>query len=347
MPFSVSAGIGFIALFGIAVLNGIVLIEHLKELKDKGMTNMRELILKGTKDRLRPVMLTAAAAAMGFLPMAFSNGSGAEVQRPLATVVIGGLITSTMLTMIALPLLFEIFNNVTGVRFRPLRFIRAKPLTVLIVLILSTLNTFGQSKALSLDDAITLALENNKELKSFSLRIKEQESLQRTAFSLDKTMVFYGYDENNIAENGYPLKVFGVEQNFNFPTNYTLQNKANKINVSIASVEFEQKQQLLKKEVTQSYFDIIYILNKQKYYFTIDSLYKGLNSGAELSYKVGEISHLDLLNAKAKQQQISIALTKLNHDLNIAYQKLNGLMQYDSAFQIPMQEISLISVNQC
>ncbi len=126
MPFSISAGIGFIALFGIAVLNGIVLIEHLKELKHKGMTKMRELILKGTKDRLRPVMLTAAAAATGFLPMAISTGSGAEVQRPLATVVIGGLITSTMLTMIALPLLFEIFNNVIGIQLWPLKFIRRK-----------------------------------------------------------------------------------------------------------------------------------------------------------------------------------------------------------------------------
>jgi len=124
IPFSVSAGIGFIALFGIAVLNGIVLIEHLKELKVKGITNMRELILKGTKDRLRPVMLTAAAAATGFLPMAISTGAGAEVQRPLATVVIGGLITSTMLTMIVLPLLFEIFNNVIGFQLWPLRFIR-------------------------------------------------------------------------------------------------------------------------------------------------------------------------------------------------------------------------------
>ena len=83
MPFSVSAGVGFIALFGIAVLNGIVLIEHLKELQNEGMTNMRELIFKGTKNRLRPVLLTAGAAAMGFFPMAISTGAGAEVQRPL------------------------------------------------------------------------------------------------------------------------------------------------------------------------------------------------------------------------------------------------------------------------
>jgi cobalt-zinc-cadmium resistance protein CzcA len=124
MPFSVSAGIGFIALFGIAVLNGIVLIEHLKELQHSGNKSMQEIILQGTRDRLRPVILTATAAATGFLPMAISTGAGAEVQRPLATVVIGGLITSTMLTMIALPLLFEIFNNVTGVRFWPFRIIR-------------------------------------------------------------------------------------------------------------------------------------------------------------------------------------------------------------------------------
>ncbi|MBK5722159.1 efflux RND transporter permease subunit [Dysgonomonas sp. Marseille-P4677] len=111
MPFSISAGVGFIALFGIAVLNGIVLVEHLKELKHRGMKNVDELILKGTTDRLRPVTLTAAAAALGFLPMAISSSAGAEVQRPLATVVIGGLFTATLLTMVVLPILFKTFDK--------------------------------------------------------------------------------------------------------------------------------------------------------------------------------------------------------------------------------------------
>ncbi|GAB6122138.1 efflux RND transporter permease subunit [Dysgonomonas termitidis] len=111
MPFSISAGVGFIALFGIAVLNGIVLVEHLKELKHRGMKNVDELILKGTTDRLRPVTLTAAAAALGFLPMAISSSAGAEVQRPLATVVIGGLFTATLLTMVVLPILFKMFDK--------------------------------------------------------------------------------------------------------------------------------------------------------------------------------------------------------------------------------------------
>ncbi len=111
LPFSISAGVGFIALFGIAVLNGIVLIEHLKELKQSGIKNIDELILKGTTDRLRPVILTAAAAALGFLPMAISTSAGAEVQRPLATVVIGGLFTATLLTMVVLPILFKMFDK--------------------------------------------------------------------------------------------------------------------------------------------------------------------------------------------------------------------------------------------
>ena len=110
MPFSISAGVGFIALFGIAVLNGIVLIEHFKELKLQSRESLRSLVIRGTKERLRPVLLTASAAALGFLPMAISTSAGAEVQRPLATVVIGGLISATLLTVIVLPVLYTMFH---------------------------------------------------------------------------------------------------------------------------------------------------------------------------------------------------------------------------------------------
>src|SRR5690606_33406235 len=111
MPFSISAGVGFIALFGIAVLNGIVLLEHFKELKASGLTDPEELIITGTKDRLRAVILTASAAALGFLPMAVSGSAGAEVQRPLATVVIGGLVSATILTLVVLPVLYSIYEG--------------------------------------------------------------------------------------------------------------------------------------------------------------------------------------------------------------------------------------------
>ena len=111
MPFSISAGVGFIALFGVAVLNGIVMIAYFNKLEEDGITNVHDRILKGTIARLRPILTTAMVASFGFIPMAISQGAGAEVQRPLATVVIGGLISSTLLTLIVLPVLYGIFNK--------------------------------------------------------------------------------------------------------------------------------------------------------------------------------------------------------------------------------------------
>ena len=112
MPFSISAGIGFIALFGVAVLNGIVLIAEFNRLKKEGMTDLHDIVLKATSVRLRPVLMTATVASLGFLPMALATSAGAEVQKPLATVVIGGLISSTLLTLIVLPCLFIYFEKI-------------------------------------------------------------------------------------------------------------------------------------------------------------------------------------------------------------------------------------------
>ena len=111
MPFGISAGVGFIALFGVAVLNGIVLIAEFNRLKKEGETDLRKIVVQGTTTRLRPVLMTAFVASLGFLPMALSNGAGAEVQRPLATVVIGGLLIATFLTLFLLPMLYIIFEK--------------------------------------------------------------------------------------------------------------------------------------------------------------------------------------------------------------------------------------------
>jgi cobalt-zinc-cadmium resistance protein CzcA len=111
MPFSISAGVGFIALFGVAVLNGIVLIAEFNRLRKDGLTDLNAVILQGTQIRLRPVLMTAAVASLGFLPMALATSAGAEVQKPLATVVIGGLISSTLLTLLVLPCLYIYFER--------------------------------------------------------------------------------------------------------------------------------------------------------------------------------------------------------------------------------------------
>ena len=106
MPFTISAGVGFIALSGIAVLNGIMLISFINQLRTEGKS-LRDAVVEGTLTRLRPKLMTALVASFGFVPMALSTSAGAEVQRPLATVVIGGIITSTFLTLVLLPVLYE------------------------------------------------------------------------------------------------------------------------------------------------------------------------------------------------------------------------------------------------
>jgi len=107
IPLSISAGVGFIALSGVAVLNGLVLISFITALRDEGKP-LLEAIQEGALTRLRPILMTALVASLGFIPMAIATGTGAEVQRPLATVVIGGILSATLLTLLVLPLLYEL-----------------------------------------------------------------------------------------------------------------------------------------------------------------------------------------------------------------------------------------------
>ncbi|MEA3451093.1 MAG: efflux RND transporter permease subunit, partial [Bacteroidota bacterium] len=332
MPFSVSAGIGFIALFGIAVLNGIVLIEHLKDLHKSGMTNMKEIIIQGTKDRLRPVMLTASAAAMGFLPMAVSTGAGAEVQRPLATVVIGGLITSTMLTMIVLPLLFEIFYSVKKIKLFPFRVIRSKTLMIILLMIIPTFSIQAQTKELKLNEIIDTAINYNYEINAYRLNVDKTNIIKSSP--IDKTFISVSTDENNLAENNYPLNVLGIQQSFKFPTLYIAQNNAKKINVSMAEITLEIYKQKLKKEVSFCYYEIQNLLNKKIIYSHLDSLYVNLLNNAEIRYTKGDLSQLDLLAVKAKKQQTSLLIKNIDNDIEIYFQKLKTLMNYNEEFSI-------------
>ena len=242
MPFSISAGVGFIALFGIAVLNGIVLIEHFKELKKEGMTDKKERIILGAKNRLRAVLLTAAAAALGFLPMAISTNAGAEVQRPLATVVIGGLVTSTLLTLLVLPVLYSIFDSE---KKKKLQKAKGKTLPTVIVLFLLGFSAMAQQNPKTLEDLQQMALENNAGLKAASLQKEEANALIGSAFSFDKTTVFYEFDENNLAPNNEPLEVFGVQQGFLFPTVYFAEK-------NVKERQFEMQSSQLRTSKTQN-----------------------------------------------------------------------------------------------
>ena len=110
IPLSISAGVGFIALSGVAVLNGLVMLSFIRDLREQGRP-LNEAVMEGALGRLRPVLMTALVASLGFVPMALNTGIGSEVQRPLATVVIGGIISSTLLTLIVLPALYRLVHG--------------------------------------------------------------------------------------------------------------------------------------------------------------------------------------------------------------------------------------------
>jgi cobalt-zinc-cadmium resistance protein CzcA len=342
MPFSISAGIGFIALFGVAVLNGIVLIEHLKDLKKQGVNDMRERILRGTRERLRPVLLTASAAALGFLPMAVSTSAGAEVQRPLATVVIGGLITSTMLTMLALPLLYSVVDTIVKIRPWPPRIIRGGTV-ILVLLFLIPCGIFAQTgegmRMLSLEEALGIAVKNNSELKAYRLSSEESRALIRTSREVDPTTVYYHFDQNNVAENGYPIGVFGAEQRFDFPTVYSARKEAGNYSYEMSVNAWEKKQRELMREVTLAYYRVAYFRDRLLIYEQLDSLYQRLGKASQTGYEQGMTSYLEMLNSKSKKEESHFQKENAARDVQIAYEKMASIMEYDSLFVIPAKPL--------
>jgi len=343
LPFSISAGVGFIALFGIAVLNGIVLIEHFKELKHNGMDNMDELILKGTTDRLRPVILTAAAAALGFLPMAISSSAGAEVQRPLATVVIGGLFTATILTMVVLPILYKVFDKK---EFKKPKFKIHKNRTYLFLLLLFSSLSFSQNSNSELDNLVTKAIENNKGLKASQLQVDKMKANINVAYTFDKTNVYYNYDQNNLAVNNQPLKVFGVQQKFAFPTIYGAQKKLFNSEFEKEEATFNIKKSKLKYQVSNVYNHIVYLQNQEKLYHYLDSLYQNFSKASDRKFELGETNYLEKITAQAKFRKISTMLSQIDNDKKAQYELLQSLIQSDEVFNIKSTSIEpIISLN--
>ncbi|MFT7034427.1 MAG: cobalt-zinc-cadmium resistance protein CzcA [Cyclobacteriaceae bacterium] len=318
MPFSISAGVGFIALFGIAVLNGIVLIEHYKELKEEGFDDFKDLIIKGTVSRLRPVLLTASAAAMGFLPMAISTSVGAEVQRPLATVVIGGLVSATILTLIVLPVLYYSMNT---------KQIKIKPKLVILLLLMLPIAGYSQTPQISLEQAITTAKENNAQLRAQGVMVEKQEVLKGSAFDFDKTNVYYNYDESNIARNNQALKVWGIQQKFSFPTTYGLGRKLNEAKVELEKRQYAIDERVLEEQVSKSYYHITYLLQLEQQYLFLDSTYAQFSKAADRRFELGASNSLEQLTAKSQQNAISLQLSQVQKDLAIGYSTLQKWMQ--------------------
>ncbi|GIV36389.1 MAG: hypothetical protein KatS3mg032_0768 [Cyclobacteriaceae bacterium] len=330
MPFSISAGIGFIALFGVAVLNGIVLIGTFNQLEKDGVKDIFKRVFDGTKERLRPVLMTATVASLGFLPMALSTGAGAEVQKPLATVVIGGLITATFLTLFVLPLLYIIFNSKINIRKKG----KMKSVTTVIVLLLSVLsfNANAQNKKIiGVDEAINIALQNNGNIKAKDFEIKSAQSLKRTSGELPKLDFNAQLGQYNSIKFD---QSFQVAQTIPFPTLFGAKKQL--INAEVKGKELQSEITVLelKNQVRTYFYQIQYLQNNQKQLLYLDSLYNDFIKVAELRYKTGDTKKVEISTAQAKQGEINLLLKQNGVYLNNAYQNLQALMNTKEPFEV-------------
>ncbi|MCG2431078.1 CusA/CzcA family heavy metal efflux RND transporter [Aequorivita xiaoshiensis] len=324
MPFSISAGVGFIALFGVAVLNGIILIEHFKELKKEGMKDKNKLIVQGSKDRLRAVLLTASSTALGFLPMAISTGAGAEVQRPLATVVIGGMITAFILTLIVLPVLYSIFDS-DKVREPKKKLGKSIPITLL-VLFLGFSGT-AQQNPRTLQELKQMAFNNNAGLKASELQTEQANTLIGSAFSFDKATIFYEFDENNLELNNVSLNKYGLQQDFRFPTVYFAQKNVNQRQFEMQSNQHELQKRKIEGNVVAAYYQYQYEINRVNVYKRLDSLYQKFAHAAERRFELGETNYLEKITARAKQRQLETSFNQTKEDVLIAMEQLKTVVQ--------------------
>ncbi len=341
MPFSISAGIGFIALFGIAVLNGIVLIEHFKTLKTEGMQDINERVIQGAKDRLRAVLLTATAAALGFLPMAVSTSAGAEVQRPLATVVIGGLLTATLLTLVVLPVLYSIFSK-SPRKTGPGRAARHRLLLLGGLLLAAVVQ--AQQEPRQLESLLETAIQNNSSLQASSLRVDQARASIGTAFDFNKTSVYYHYDQNNLALNNRPLEVLGVQQEFMFPTRYFADRRVLKAGHTLAMDTHELQRMALEGEVRSAYYRLQYARERRETYRYLDSLYRQFTTAADRRYELGETNYLEKITARAKQRELQTLLMQSRQDVLQSEESLRLLVQAEAAFKVytpPMTKLTL------
>jgi len=318
LPFSISAGIGFIALFGVAVLNGIVLIGYFNQLKKEGMKNIKERITTGTRVRLRPVIMTAAVASLGFLPMAISTSGGAEVQRPLATVVIGGLITATFLTLIILPILYYWLEKWSERKTNRINVSKGGVLGILLILGLS-FSAQAQEQALDLDSAISMAITNHPNLKAASLEVEKNKSLQNLKYNLGTTDISYQGDGLVDRQFGQQVNQFGVVQNFPSPGITKAQNKLQDAYTSQSSTQQQITENELKWKVKQLYFEIQYKKELERLYSNLVSTYKEYHRKSTVRVQAGAASRIEELTLQSKWKgyellynQVKIEIANLN-----------------------------------
>nr|NQU90275.1 CusA/CzcA family heavy metal efflux RND transporter [Bacteroidota bacterium] len=338
MPFSISAGVGFIVLFGVAVLNGLVLISGFNELKAEGKLRINEIIKKGSIRRIRPILLTASTDILGFLPMAVSASAGAEVQRPLATVVIGGMLTSTLLTLIVLPILYK-FVESKGKRIKiPKPSIAVLSVLFIIVGLGFSGNAQAQDSSLTLQLAVERAKEKYPSIKAARLEVDKQEALKATAYEFGSTSIYTGKEEVGNNFPGVQNKI-GIEQTnidvFGISAKSKLANARTQQAVSGQNLtEFT-----LIRDVSFAWYNAVYAKQQFQLFKQLDTLYANFQKAAELRYKTQATSKVEYLSASVKHKELQVNIKKAESNYLATLQILNQYLLLPTIFDVNIQNL--------
>lgn len=331
MPFSISAGVGFIALFGVAVLNGIVLIGYFNDLKKEGIIDIRERILEGTRVRLRPVIMTAAVASLGFLPMALSSSEGAEVQKPLATVVIGGLITATLLTLIVLPILYRIFFDENKTKPRP-TIGSGNALKGLLILCLSIPLASLAQRPLSAEEAVQVAIESHPSIQAATLGIEQQRVLQKSAVDLPSTSFSFGRGQFNTAAQDNQWQ---INQRFSLPQVYQRQGELLRAKTGLAERAKSISENELRREVRLAYQVWHFWIEEQNQYDSLLAYYEDFVEAADLRFQTGESNQVESQLAKAKFRQLQLDYQQVQSQIANSHRVLQQWLNTTDSLMIP------------
>ncbi len=338
MPFSISAGVGFIALFGVAVLNGIVLISYLDQLTKEGKLDLRSRILHAVQARFRPVIMTAAVASLGFLPMALSTSAGAEVQRPLATVVIGGLITATLLTLVVLPVLYSLVKGRkeeggTAIRGRE-KGRTPMPTYLMLLCGFIALSLCGSAKAqrmISLTEAVEQAGSGNSLIKSDQLGIQQQQALLPASFNPPKTAVDVQYGQTQARPFDYTVTAI---QTFSAPGLYRAQRQLFEGNVQSAQYQLAVTRVRLANEVKRTYYRLLFdqkllnLLNEQSVLFTEAA------RAADVRFRTGESNRLEAVTAQSRAQYLGQRIRNARREREVHHAALRLLLQSSDSLRV-------------
>jgi cobalt-zinc-cadmium resistance protein CzcA len=348
MPFSISAGIGMIALFGVAVLNGIVLMAEFKRHGNQpNLDALKEMVTKSTLTRLRPVLMTALVAALGFMPMALSHGAGAEVQKPLATVVIGGLITATLLTLLLLPALFIMIENRKMKKNHKFNNPDADGLavggvvkSVLVILLMLGLagdsnNLFAKSATvnravtlpspmeyngamnispaldsmrMSIQDVLEAATTKSALMRSMALQTASSDAIAKTKVGLDPTGLTY---EGGQVNSWYKDQKLTFSQGFQMPHVYAREHQQRLSAAEVVHQMQSMKEVDVKQAVATLYYHMQHTQEQFPLWQMMDSLAKENLRMMQLKFSQGDVGGMELNQSKKMSADMHMMLETL------------------------------------